>query len=59
MPTRAAAVNSVQEPCAILRSLTEPRVRLAAMSDRVSSRIEQPVDLLKHEAEIVGSPMRT
>jgi DNA-binding IclR family transcriptional regulator len=31
-------------------------ISIAALSDRVSSRVEQLVDLLKREAEIVGNP---
>jgi DNA-binding IclR family transcriptional regulator len=33
-------------------------ISIAALSDRVSSRVEQLVDLLKREAEIVGNPKR-
>jgi DNA-binding IclR family transcriptional regulator len=31
---------------------------IAALSDRLSSRMEQLVDMLKREAEIVGNPKR-
>ena len=34
-------------------------ISIAALSDRLSSRIEQLVDMLKREAEIVGNPKRT
>ena len=32
---------------------------IAALSDRLSSRMEQLVDMLKREAEIIGNPKRT
>ena len=34
-------------------------ISIAALSDRLSSRTEQLVDMLKREAEIVGNPKRT
>ena len=34
-------------------------ISIAALSDRLSSRMEQLVDMLKREAEIVGNPKRT
>jgi len=32
---------------------------IAALSDRLSSRMDQLVDMLKREAEIIGNPKRT
>jgi DNA-binding IclR family transcriptional regulator len=34
-------------------------ISIAALSDRLSSRMEQLVEMLKREAEIVGNPKRT
>src|SRR5882672_7757582 len=34
-------------------------ISIAALSDRLSSRMEQLVDMLKREAEIIGNPKRT
>ena len=34
-------------------------ISIAALSERLSSRTEQLVDMLKREAQIVGNPKRT
>ena len=34
-------------------------ISIAALSDRLSSRMDQLVDMLKREAEIIGNPKRS